>query len=113
MFETWNFYPENLNVRDHVQVAFKTSKFKKAYNDSNNNTQNGNFNFYILHYTLLSAKITEDIEEQTVCLTTFSAAQRSKILTGLTIFSKQLSKHLSKTRIQIKETSHGNCYISN
>ena len=31
-------YPDNLNVRDHFQVAFNTPKFKKAYSDLNKNT---------------------------------------------------------------------------
>ena len=31
-------YPENLNVSDHLQVAFKTSKFTSACNDLNNKT---------------------------------------------------------------------------
>ena len=31
-------YPDNINVRDHFQVAFNTPKFKKAYRDLNKNT---------------------------------------------------------------------------
>ena len=96
--EQW-VYPENLNVRDHFQAAFNTPKFKKAYSNLNKNTRNEKINLSISHYKLLSGKISEDIAEQKLRLTRFSMDERLKILTEkLTIFSKQLSKRLSKTK---------------
>ena len=92
-------FPENLNVRDHFQVAFNISKLKKAYSDLNKNTRNEKMNLRISHYKLLSGKISEDTGQQKVHLTRFSTDQRIKILTEkLTIFSNQLSKRLSKTK---------------
>ena len=73
-------YPENLNVRDHFQIAFNTPKSKKAYSDLNKNTRNEKINLCISHYKLLPGKISEDIGEQKVRLTRFSTDQRLKIL---------------------------------
>ena len=69
-------YPENLNVRDHFQIAFNTPKSKKAYSDLNKNSRNEEINRCISHNKLLPGKISEDIGEQKVCLTRFSTDQR-------------------------------------
>lgn len=92
-------YPENLNVRDHFQIAFKTPIFTKAYNDLEKNTRNDKINLCISHYKLLTRKISEDIEEQKIRLKHFSTDTRIEMLTNkLKVFSNKLSKSLSKTK---------------
>ena len=52
---------------------------------------------FAFHTTNLPGKITDDIEEQKVCVTRFSTDQRLQILKEkLTFLSNWLSKRLSK-----------------
>ena len=94
-----NIYPINFEVKDHLQIAFKTPFLETSLQSINNSTVIEKMNICVSHYKLKKAEAFETITEEQARLKSLCTVDRFNLLKDrLRYFNNKLSKKLSQQK---------------